>query len=115
MSAILCRMHKERLWLGAGLAVVLAVAGCGDGGSTGTNTAPAAGVGGSQTASRPNIVFVLTDDQRWDAISLSGHETPATPNIDRIGREGVYFRNAFATTALCSPSRASTTRRTTTR
>ncbi len=99
-------MHKERLWLWAGLAVVLAVAGCGDGGSARTNTAPA-GVGGSQAASRPNIVFVLTDDQRWDAISLSGHETPATPNIDRIGREGVYFRNAFATTALCSPSRAS--------
>jgi N-acetylglucosamine-6-sulfatase len=58
-------------------------------------------------AKRPNIVFILTDDQRWDAISLQGHSGPLkTPNIDRLGREGVYFRNAFATTALCSPSRA---------
>jgi N-acetylglucosamine-6-sulfatase len=57
---------------------------------------------------RPNIVFVLTDDQRWDAISLQGHSGPLkTPNIDRIGKEGVYFRNTFATTSLCSPSRAS--------
>ena len=55
---------------------------------------------------RPNIVFVLTDDQRWDAISLAGRGPLQTPNIDRLGREGVYFRNAFATTALCSPSRA---------
>lgn len=59
-------------------------------------------------ADRPNVVFVLTDDQRWDAISLQGNSGPLeTPNIDRLGREGVYFRNAFATTALCSPSRAS--------
>jgi arylsulfatase A-like enzyme len=56
---------------------------------------------------RPNIVFVLTDDQRWDAISLNANSGPLkTPNIDRLGHEGVYFRNAFATTALCSPSRA---------
>ncbi|HWB16981.1 MAG TPA: sulfatase [Vicinamibacterales bacterium] len=55
----------------------------------------------------PNIVFVLTDDQRWDAISLNPKSGPLkTPNIDRLGHEGVYFRNAFATTALCSPSRA---------
>ena len=52
---------------------------------------------------RPDIVFVLTDDQRWDTISIQGHSGPLkTPNIDRLGREGVYFRNAFATTALCS-------------
>lgn len=58
---------------------------------------------------RPNVVFVLTDDQRWDAISLAtnGQGPLQTPHIDRLGREGVYFRNAFATTALCSPSRAS--------
>jgi len=56
---------------------------------------------------RPNVVFVLTDDQRWDAISLHPNSGPLkTPNIDRLGHEGVYFRNAFATTALCSPSRA---------
>lgn len=58
-------------------------------------------------AKRPNILFILTDDQRWDALSLAGHRHLRTPNIDRVGREGVYFRNAFCTTSLCSPSRAS--------
>ncbi len=56
----------------------------------------------------PNIVFVLTDDQRADAISIAGApDVPLkTPNIDRLGHEGVYFRNAFVTTSLCSPTRA---------
>jgi arylsulfatase A-like enzyme len=45
------------------------------------------------TSRRPNVVFVLTDDQRWDAISLHGGSPVRTPNIDRIGREGIYFRN----------------------
>ncbi len=58
-------------------------------------------------AERPNVVFILTDDQRWDAISLAGTKNPQTPHIDRIGKEGIYFRNAFCTTSLCSPSRAS--------
>ncbi len=58
-------------------------------------------------AKRPNVLFVLTDDQRWDAFGLAGHACLKTPNIDRIGREGVWFRNAFCTTSLCSPSRAS--------
>lgn len=56
---------------------------------------------------RPNVLFILTDDQRWDALGLAGHPALKTPNIDRLGREGVWFRNAFCTTALCSPSRAS--------
>ncbi len=61
----------------------------------------------NQAQRRPNVVFVLTDDQRWDTISIANSGTPIqTPNIDRLGQEGVYFRNAFATTALCSPSRA---------
>ncbi|XZE51977.1 sulfatase family protein [Planctomycetaceae bacterium SH139] len=56
---------------------------------------------------RPNILFMLTDDQRWDAIGLGGSKHLKTPNMDRLGREGVYFKNAFCTTSLCSPSRAS--------
>ena len=58
-------------------------------------------------AKRPNILFILTDDQRWDAIGLGGSKYLKTPNIDRLGHEGVYFKNAFCTTSLCSPSRAS--------
>ncbi|HSE37957.1 MAG TPA: sulfatase [Blastocatellia bacterium] len=56
---------------------------------------------------RPNIVFVLIDDLRWDELGIAGHPFIKTPNIDRIGKEGAMFRNAFMTTPLCSPSRAS--------
>jgi N-acetylglucosamine-6-sulfatase len=55
---------------------------------------------------RPNIVFVLVDDLRWDEVGCMGHPFVKTPHIDRIAREGVLFRNAFATTPLCSPHRA---------
>ena len=56
---------------------------------------------------RPNILFMLTDDQRWDALGAAGHPVLKTPNMDRLAHEGVHFRNAFCTTSLCSPSRAS--------
>lgn len=58
-------------------------------------------------ATRPNIVFILVDDLRWDALGCTGHPFVETPNIDRIAREGALFRNAFVTTPLCSPSRGS--------
>lgn len=56
---------------------------------------------------RPNIVFVLTDDQRSDCLGCAGHPHLKTPSIDRVASEGVRFANAFCTTSLCSPSRAS--------
>ncbi len=56
---------------------------------------------------RPNIVFVLVDDLRWDDIAVAGHPFVQTPNIDRLAAEGTRFLNAFASTPLCSPSRAS--------
>jgi len=59
------------------------------------------------TAKHPNILFILLDDLRWDTVGYAGHPHLKTPNIDRIANEGVNFRNAFATTSLCSPSRAS--------
>lgn len=55
-----------------------------------------------------NVIFVLTDDHRYDAMGfLSKRGFPHTPNLDRLARDGVHFPNAFVTTALCSPSRAS--------
>jgi arylsulfatase A-like enzyme len=57
--------------------------------------------------SKPNIIFILTDDHRWDALSCMGHPFIETPHLDRIAREGILFENAFVTTSLCSPSRAS--------
>lgn len=57
--------------------------------------------------SRPNIVFVITDDQRWDQLGSNGHPVLKTPHIDRIADEGISFNNSFVATPLCSPSRAS--------
>ncbi len=71
------------------------------------NVSNAAAPTSVMSAKRPNVVFILTDDQRWNCLGLADNSAMATPNIDRLGREGVYFRNAFCTTSLCSPSRAS--------
>ncbi len=57
-------------------------------------------------ARRPNFVFILVDDLRWDAMSCMNHPFVKTPNIDRIATGGVRFANAFVTTSLCAPSRA---------
>ena len=55
-----------------------------------------------------NILVVLTDDHRYDAMGfMKAQDFGETPTLDRLAREGVHFRNAFVTTALCSPSRAS--------
>jgi arylsulfatase A-like enzyme len=56
---------------------------------------------------RPNIIFLLTDDHRWDALGVMGNEIIQTPNLDSLARSGVYFRNAYVTTAICAVSRAS--------
>src|SRR5687768_13881236 len=61
----------------------------------------------AEPTGRPNIVFILLDDLRADALSCTGHPFVKTPNIDRIGLEGAIYRNAFVTTPLCVPSRAS--------
>lgn len=58
-------------------------------------------------AKKPNFVFFLTDDQRWDGMSCAGNPILKTPNMDRIAEEGVRFENMFVTTSLCGPSRAS--------
>lgn len=58
-------------------------------------------------AARPNVLFILTDDQRWDTMGCAGHPFLKTPNLDRLAAEGVRFANAFVTTSLCSPSRTS--------
>lgn len=61
----------------------------------------------SRNDSQPNVVVIITDDQRWDCLSCEGHPFLKTPNMDRIASEGTRFANMFVTTSLCSPSRAS--------
>src|SRR5438045_3465042 len=77
------------VWLGVSL-VSLAI-------SPAADSAPA----------RPNVLFILCDDLRWDCLGCAGHPYLKTPNVDRLAAEGVRFSNAFCTTSLCSPSRAS--------
>jgi len=54
-----------------------------------------------------NVIFILVDDHRYDALGFLDHPFLETPHLDSLARGGVHFRNAFVTTSLCSPSRAS--------
>ncbi len=58
-------------------------------------------------ADRPNVVFLLTDDQRYDAMGCMGNPVIRTPNMDRLAAEGTLFVNNFVTTSICCVSRAS--------
>ncbi|NQY10860.1 MAG: sulfatase [Flavobacteriales bacterium] len=56
---------------------------------------------------KPNIIFILTDDQRWDAMGANGNDIIKTPYMDKLANEGINFKNAFVTTPICASSRAS--------
>ena len=56
---------------------------------------------------KPNIIFILTDDQRWDALGIAGNSIVQTPEMDALAKSGTYFKNAFSTTPICAASRAS--------
>lgn len=68
----------------------------------------AAALGASAATKPRNVIFILSDDHRYDALGfLKAQPWLETPQLDRLAAEGAHFRNAFVTTALCSPSRAS--------
>ncbi|MGI9205602.1 MAG: sulfatase-like hydrolase/transferase [Woeseiaceae bacterium] len=54
---------------------------------------------------RPNIIFLLADDQRADSLSFAGHAFSQTPNIDQLAKNGVQFTSAFTVEPICAPSR----------
>lgn len=60
----------------------------------------------SPAARRPNVVFILTDDQRYDALGCMGNPIIKTPHIDDLAKNGVLFTNMFCTTSICAVSRA---------
>lgn len=60
-----------------------------------------------QAQEHPNIIFILTDDQRWDALGFAGNEIIQTPEMDRLAAKGTYFSHAMVTTPICAASRAS--------
>ncbi len=55
---------------------------------------------------RPNILFIMSDDHAYQAVSSYGYNLNNTPNIDRIAKEGAIFKNSFVTNSICAPSRA---------
>eukprot|EP00928_Gymnodinium_smaydae_P036493 TRINITY_DN254_c0_g1_i1.p1 TRINITY_DN254_c0_g1~~TRINITY_DN254_c0_g1_i1.p1 ORF type:complete len:516 (-),score=58.15 TRINITY_DN254_c0_g1_i1:74-1621(-) len=55
---------------------------------------------------RPNLLFIMTDQQRFDAMSSAGNTVLKTPNMDRIAHEGVTFRNAYTANPVCVPARS---------
>ena len=61
----------------------------------------------AQAKEKPNIVFLLVDDQSFNTLGCNGNTIIKTPNLDRLARDGVNFSNAFVTTPICVVSRAS--------
>jgi len=55
---------------------------------------------------RPNIIFIMTDDHASHALSCYGSKINKTPNLDRIAKEGMLFKNSFCTNSICAPCRA---------
>jgi arylsulfatase A-like enzyme len=60
----------------------------------------------SKVEPQPNIVFIMSDDHAYQAVSAYGYGLNDTPNIDRIAKEGALFQKGFVTNSICAPSRA---------
>ena len=70
-------------------------------------TAAATGViQATSPAKKPNILYIMSDDHAYQAVSAYGHGLNQTPNIDRIAREGMRFNNCFVTNSISGPCRA---------
>ena len=56
--------------------------------------------------SQPNIIFIMTDQQRWDALGVNGNALIHTPNLDRLGKAGASIQHSYTAAIACCPSRA---------
>ena len=56
---------------------------------------------------KKNLLFIMTDQQRFDALSFAGNKELKTPNLDRLAKDGAYFKNAYTPAAVCAPARSS--------
>ncbi|MDQ3699830.1 MAG: sulfatase-like hydrolase/transferase, partial [Chloroflexota bacterium] len=55
---------------------------------------------------RPNVLFITTDEQRYDTLGVLGNPQARTPNLDALAARGTLFRNAYTNTPICVPARA---------
>jgi arylsulfatase A-like enzyme len=69
--------------------------------STGCSSRP------GEAGKPPNLLFLMTDQQRFDALSFAGNTVLETPNLNRLAIEGAWFKNAYTPCAVCTPARAS--------
>ncbi|HSH19016.1 MAG TPA: sulfatase-like hydrolase/transferase [Draconibacterium sp.] len=60
-----------------------------------------------QVQQKKNLLFIMTDQQRYDALSIAGNTVLETPNLDRLAQQGAYFKNAYTPCAVCAPARSS--------
>src|SRR5262245_35702573 len=67
----------------------------------------AASQAAAQQLKRPNVLFICTDQQRWDTIASHGNQHIRTPNLDRLARDGATFTRAYCQNPICTPSRSS--------
>ena len=65
------------------------------------------GIGAAAEPRKPNVILVITDDQRFDALGCTGNTILKTPHIDGLAALGAVFTNSFCTTSICATSRAS--------
>ena len=56
---------------------------------------------------KPNLLFIMTDQQRYDTLGIAGNTVLETPNLDRLAKQGAYFKNAYTPCAVCAPARSS--------
>ena len=61
----------------------------------------------NERSQRPNILWICTDQQRYDTIGALGNDKVSTPNLDQLTRDGVAFERAYCQSPICTPSRAS--------
>jgi arylsulfatase A-like enzyme len=61
----------------------------------------------AEAKKRPNLLFIMTDQQRFDALSIAGNTVLKTPNLDRLARQGAWFKNAYSPCPVCGPARSS--------
>jgi uncharacterized sulfatase len=73
--------------------------------AAGTAALASTAFGAAKGGERPNVLFILTDEQSLWTLGVYGGLLPGTPNIDSIGKEGAIFKNFFVTSAVCTPSR----------
>lgn len=60
----------------------------------------------TKTLNRPNVLLIMADQLRWDALSSYGQRAISTPNIDKLAKSGVQFTKAYTSVPVCKPARA---------